>query len=78
MQLCSSPKISSDTPPSPRTPSGSPGPHTSATESPQTPEQKSEADEEETVYFEGKLISKQEAFKKILEAVQDMNKNFNP
>ena len=78
VQLCNSPKIPSGTPPSPRTPSGSPGHHASASESPKTPEQKSEADEEETVYFEGNLISKQEAFKKILEAVQDMNRNFNP
>ena len=35
-------------------------------------------DEEEKVLFEGKLINKQDAFKKILEAVQDMNNNFNP
>ena len=34
--------------------------------------------ETETVLFEGKLISKQDALKKILEAVQDVNKNFNP
>ena len=33
---------------------------------------------EEEVLFEGKLISKQDAFKKILEAVQDMNNHFNP
>ena len=35
-------------------------------------------DEEEKVLFEGKLINKQDAIKKILEAVQDMNNNFNP
>ena len=35
-----------------------------------------QSDEEDQVYFEGNLISKQEAFKKIIEAVQDMGKNF--
>ena len=50
----------------------------SASESPQTQEPEAEEEEEETVYFEGTLISKQEAFKKILEAVQGMNKSFNP
>ena len=34
--------------------------------------------ETETVLFEGRLISKQDALKKILEAVQDVNKNFSP
>ena len=34
--------------------------------------------ETETVLFEGRLISKQDALQKILEAVQDVNNNFNP
>ena len=50
----------------------------SSPESPQTEAAASETNEEETVLFEGKLISKQDAFKKILEAVQEMNSNFNP
>ena len=34
--------------------------------------------ETETVLFEGNLISKQDFLKKILEAVQEVNNNFNP
>ena len=34
--------------------------------------------ETDTVLFEGRLISKQDALQKILEAVQDVNNNFNP
>ena len=51
----------SRTPPSTNTPSES---------------ESTQSDEEDQVYFEGNLISKQEAFKKIIEAVQDMGKNF--
>ena len=62
---CSSSPKPSGTPPSPNTPS--------ETESTQPQE---ETDEEDQLYFEGNLISKQEAVKKIIEAVQDMGKNF--
>ena len=73
-------------PPSPRSPvtwnstkSRSPSPKPSRTPpSTNTPSESesTQSDEEDQVYFEGNLISKQEAFKKIIEAVQDMGKNF--
>ena len=66
-----------NTPPSPCTPSTAKQPLTSETSS-ESPQEAASDNEEETVYFEGKFISKQDAFKKILEAVQDMNNNFNP
>ena len=73
---CISPSAPLNTPTSPCTPSTAKQALISS-ESPRTLEAASDM-EEETVYFEGKLISKQDAFKKILEAVQDMNNNFNP
>ena len=77
-QHCSSSQIPSGTPPSPRTPPVSPGRLVSTSESPQSREQNSDISEEETFYHEGNLISKKEAFKKILEAVQGIDKTFNP